>query len=286
MVSVAPWTAPAVLIPAPPKTASQTLTALVGALMPPDLDRPAMDGGVHQSLKIDAVRRLERWRFHSGLKRPPKAALVYGHYLPTRLNLKRIARRYQPAVCCIPIRPLGQLVCSLIAHCDRGSGPIDPKLINRIEGLSHFQDLNPSERFELLAVRYLPLIQNLIDGWIDRCAALNIPCLVIPFTSITNRQTELQNALISLLPVSPKQQPKATTASIRRNPTTTTRTNLNNIDPAVRQRIRRLAELLFQDDRPSIQVLHHYLKQDLSDNSTPMDLPLLWTPHQGRVGAS
>ena len=135
-------------------------------------------------------------------------------------------------------------------------------------------------------MRYLPLIQNLIDGWIDRCAALNIPCLVIPFTSITNRQTELQNALISLLPVSPKQQPKATTASIRRNPTTTTRTNLNNIDPAVRQRIRRLAELLFQDDRPSIQVLHHYLKQDLSDNSTPMDLPLLWTTHQGRFGAS
>jgi hypothetical protein len=46
MVSVHPWTAPAVLIPAPPKTASQTLTALVEALMPPDLDRPAMDGGV------------------------------------------------------------------------------------------------------------------------------------------------------------------------------------------------------------------------------------------------
>ena len=139
MVSIAPWTAPAVLIPAPPKTASQTLTALVEALMPPDLDRPAMDGGVHQSLKIDAVRRLERWRFHSGLKRSPQAALVYGHYLPTRLNLKRIARRYQPAVCCIPIRPLGQLVCSLIAHCDRGSGPIDPKLINRIEAYPTFR---------------------------------------------------------------------------------------------------------------------------------------------------
>ena len=167
MVSIAPWTAPAVLIPAPPKTASQTLTALVEALMPPGLDRPAMDGGVHQSLKIDAVRRVERWRFHSGLKRPPQAALVYGHYLPTRLNLKRIARRYQPAVCCIPIRPLGQLVCSLIAHCDRGSGPIDPKLINRIEGLSHFQALNPSERFELLAVRY-SAIDSEPDRWLDR----------------------------------------------------------------------------------------------------------------------
>ena len=58
MVSVDPWTAPAVLIPAPPKTASQTLTALVEDLMPSDLDRPAMDGGVHQSLKIDAVRRV------------------------------------------------------------------------------------------------------------------------------------------------------------------------------------------------------------------------------------
>ena len=78
MVSIAPWTAPAVLIPAPPKTASQTLTALVEALMPPGLDRPAMDGAVHQSLKIDAVRRVERWRFDSGLKRPPQAALVYG----------------------------------------------------------------------------------------------------------------------------------------------------------------------------------------------------------------
>ena len=169
---------------------------------------------------------------------------------------------------------------------DRGSGPIDPKLINRIEGLSHFQDLNPSERFELLAVRYLPLIQNLIDGWIDRCAALNIPCLVIPFTSITTRQTELQNALISVLPVSPKQQPKATTAPIQSNPTTTTRTNLNSIDPSVRQRIRGLAELLLKDERPTIQVLHHYLKQDLSDDVTSMDIPLLWTPHQGRVGAS
>ena len=286
MVSVDPWKAPAVLIPAPPKTASQTLTALVEDLMPSDLDRPAMDGGVHQSLKIDAVRRVERWRFYSGLKRPPQAALAYGHYLPTRLNLKRIARRYQAAVCCIPIRPLGQLVCSLIAHCDRGSGPIDPKLINRIEGLSHFQDLNPSERFELLAVRYLPLIQNLIDGWIDRCADRNIPCVVIPFTSITTRQAELQNALISVLPLSQEQQPKATTASIQRNPTTTTRTNLCDIDPTVRQRIRSLAELLFQDERPSIQVLHTYLKQDLSDDSTPMELPLLWTPHQGRFGAS
>ncbi|QNI90552.1 hypothetical protein SynBOUM118_00179 [Synechococcus sp. BOUM118] len=130
------------------------------------------------------------------------------------------------------------------------------------------------------------MIENLIDGWIDRCAALNIPCLVIPFTSITTRQTELQNTLISVLPVSQKQQPKATNASIQRNPTTTTRTNLNNIDPAVRQRTRRLAELLFQDDRPSIQVLHHYLKQDLLNEVTPMDIPLLWTPHQGRVGAS
>ena len=130
------------------------------------------------------------------------------------------------------------------------------------------------------------MIQNLIDGWIDRCAALNIPCLVIPFTSITTRQTELQNTLISVLPVGQKQQPKATTASIQRNPTTTTRTNLNNIDPAVRQRTRLLAELLFQDERPSIQVLHRYLKQDLSDDVTPMDIPLLWTPHQGRFGAS
>jgi len=33
-------------------------------------------------------------------------------------------------------------------------------------------------------------------------------------------------------------------------------------------------------------LLHRYLKQDLSNDVTPMDIPLLWTPHQGRVGAS
>jgi len=55
-----PWNAPAVLLPAPPKTASQTLTALISGLMPSGIDRPTMEGGHHQGLRIEPVRRLER----------------------------------------------------------------------------------------------------------------------------------------------------------------------------------------------------------------------------------
>ncbi len=71
-----PWNAPAVLLPAPPKTASQTLTALVAGLLPSRIDRPAMDGGHHQGLRIEPVGRLERWRFRSGLQKRPTAALI------------------------------------------------------------------------------------------------------------------------------------------------------------------------------------------------------------------
>ena len=55
-----PWNAPAVLLPAPPKTASQTLTDLTAGLMPSGINGLAMEGGDHQRLQIEPVRRLER----------------------------------------------------------------------------------------------------------------------------------------------------------------------------------------------------------------------------------
>ena len=117
----------------------------------------------------------------------PTAALIYGQYLATPLNLKHIARRHIPAVCCIPIRPLGDLICSLISHCERGHGPVDPKFLHWTKGLAHYRDLNLSSRFELLSTRYLPLIQTLIDGWVHTASAVGIPCLVVPFSSVTQQ---------------------------------------------------------------------------------------------------
>ena len=226
-----PWNAPAVLLPAPPKTASQTLTALIAGLMPLAIDQPSMEGGHHQGLRIDPVGRLERWGFRSGLQQRPRAALIYGHYLATPLNLKRIARRYIPAVCCIPVRPLGELICSLISHCERGHGPVDPKLLNWTEGLMHYRDLSVSDRFELLSSRYLPLIQSLIDGWIHTAAALGIPCLLVPFSSVTRRQQQLAQEIAPTLastlsiPV-PLPSPSE---RVSRNRTTIPRVQLNGI---------------------------------------------------------
>ena len=273
-----PWNAPAVLLPAPPKTASQTLTALILGLMPSGIDRPAMEGGHHQGLRIEPVGRLERWRFRSGLQQRPTAALIYGHYLATPLNLKRMARRYSPAVCCIPVRPLGELICSLISHCERGHGPVDPKLLSWTEGVAHFSDLSLSDRFELLASRYLPLIQSLIDGWIHTASALGSPCLVVPFTSVTGRQQQLAQEIAPTIastlsmpvPLPPQSE------RVSRNRTTIPRVQLNDINPDALHRVEQLASLLFRRDASPLQELHRYLLQDLRSQSEALETPLLW----------
>ena len=279
-----PWNAPAVLLPAPPKTASQTLTALISGLMPSGIDRPAMEGGHHQGLRIEPVRRLERWRFRSGLQQPPAAALIYGHYLATPLNLKRVARRYSPEVCCIPVRPLGELICSLISHCERGHGPVDPKLLNWTEGLVHYQDLDLSDRFELLSSRYLPLIQSLIDGWIHTAAVLGIPCLLVPFSSVTRRQQQLAQEIAPMLastlsiPVALPSQSER----VSRNRTTIPRVQLNDINPDALHRVERLANLLFCSDASPLRDLHRYLLQDFRSQSEAPETPLLWRFSEGR----
>ena len=273
-----PWNAPAVLLPAPPKTASQTLTALVAGLMPSGIDRPAMEGGHHQGIRVEPVGRLERWRFRSGLQQRPTAGLIYGHYLATPLNLKRIARRYSPEVCCIPVRPLGELICSLISHCERGHGPVDPKLLNWTEGLAHYRDLNLSDRFELLSTRYLPLIQTLIDGWIHTASAVGIPCLVLPFSSVTQQQQQLAQEISPTLALTlsiPVPCP-AHSERVSRNRTTTPRVQLNDIHPDALHRVERLASLLFCSDAPPLQDLYRYLLQDLRPLSEAPETPLLW----------
>ncbi len=273
-----PWNAPAVLLPAPPKTASQTLTALISGLMPSGIDRPAMEGGHHQGVRIEPVRRLERWRFRSGLQQPPAAALIYGHYLATPLNLKRIARRYSPAVCCIPVRPLGELICSLISHCERGHGPVDPKLLNWTEGVAHYSILTLSDRFELLSTRYLPLIQSLIDGWFHTASALGIPCMVVPFSSVTRRQQQLAQEIAPTLastlsiPVALPSQSER----VCRTRTTIPRVQLNDIHLDALHRVERLASLLFCSDASPLQDLHRYLLQDLRPLSEATETPLLW----------
>ena len=273
-----PWNAPAVLLPAPPKTASQTLTALILGLMPSGIDRPAMEGGHHQGLRIQPVGRLERWRFRSGLQQRPTAALIYGHYLATPLNLKRMARRYSPAVCCIPVRPLGELICSLISHCERGHGPVDPKLLNWTEGLAHFSDLSLSDRFELLSSRYLPLIQSLIDGWIYTASALGIPCMVVPFSSVTRRQQQLAQEIAPTLArtLSIPVPCPAQSERVSRNRTTIPRVQLNDINPDALHRVERLANLLFCSDVSPQQNLHRYLLHDLRPQSEAPVTPLLW----------
>ena len=260
-----PWNAPAVLLPAPPKTASQTLTALVAGLLPSRIDRPAMEGGHHQGLRIKPVGRLEQWRFRSGLQQRPTAALIYGHYLATPLNLKRIARRYIPTVCCIPVRPLAELICSLISHCERGHGPVDPKLLNWTEGLAHYSNLTLSDRFELLSTRYLPLIQTLIDGWIHTASAVGIPYLVVPFSSVTQQQLPLAQEIAPTLARSlsiPVPCPSHS-ERVSRNRTTIPRVQLNDINPDVIHRVERLANVLFCSNAPPLEDLHHYLLQDL-----------------------
>ena len=155
---------------------------------------------------------------------------------------------------------------------------MDPKLLNWTEGLAHFSDLSLSDRFEMLSSRYLPLIQSLIDGWIHTASALGIPCMVVPFSSVTRRQQQLAQEIAPTL-ASTLSMPvplPSQSERVSRNRTTIPRVQLNGIHPDALHRVERLASLLFCSDASPLQDLHHYLLQDLRSQSEALETPLLW----------
>ena len=107
---------------------------------------------------------------------------------------------------------------------------------------------------------------------------MGIPCLVVPFSSVTQQQLPLAQKIAPTLARSlsiPVPCPSHS-ERVSRNRTTIPRVQLNDINPDVLHRVERLASLLFCSDASPLQDLHRYLLQDLRPLSEALETPLLW----------
>ena len=106
----------ALLVPAPPKCASQTLAALLSNhLNAPVVRHKTTKGFGHLLLNVPELGRRERWMRRIRFHQPHKRLLVYGHYPAPYHNLKQL-KRLSTASVVMPMRTLGALLCSLIHH--------------------------------------------------------------------------------------------------------------------------------------------------------------------------
>lgn len=111
---------PALLVPAPPKCASQTLAALLSHhLDAPGVRHKTNKGFGHLLLDVPLLTQRERWMRAIGLHQPHKRPLIYGHYPASHHNLKQLQRRYSTAAVVMLVRAIGAVLCSLIHHTRR-----------------------------------------------------------------------------------------------------------------------------------------------------------------------
>ena len=81
----------ALLVPAPPKCASQTLATLLSDhLDAPVVRHKTTKGFGHLLLDVPALGRRERWLRRIRFHQPHKRLLVYGHYPASHHNLKQL----------------------------------------------------------------------------------------------------------------------------------------------------------------------------------------------------
>jgi len=270
----------ALFLPAPPKCASRTLVALLKDHLGASVVRHKIASGHgHLVLNVPETKLHERWISKIGLQKQKKFPLVYGHYPATEHNIAQLNRRYRAASVVIPVRPLGELICSLIHHtrCNK-YGPLDPRSAGLIDGISDFHQRSESELFYLLGIFYLPQIYLLIRSWIEATKEDNIPLFFIPFESITNAQRELMAMFNSLQPkycLSGTTQPQRDTNDIKANISTTHRVRIDSIKSDQRESVAAIATKLLGCDE-SLGELLPYLLSDLHTPEQRSVAPLAW----------
>ena len=269
----------ALLVPAPPKCASQTLAALLSDhLDAPVVRHKTTKGYGHLLLDVPELGRRERWMRRIRFHEPHKRLLVYGHYPASHHNLKQLKQRYSPAAVLMPVRPLGALLCSLIHHTRRKSyGPLDLRCPGLTDGIPDLHQRSESDLFHLLGILYLPQIHLLIRSWIEATKTNNIPLFFVPFEGITRAQSELLAKINSLLPEDYQSalQPDRKNNAVKINMSTTRKIKVNDIGSIQRESVDAIAtKLLGCDD--SLGDLLPYLLSDLHSPDNKCVAPLIW----------
>ena len=269
----------ALLVPAPPKCASQTLAALLSDHFDaPVVRHKTTKGFGHLLLDVPELGRRERWMRRIRFHQPHKRLLVYGHYPASLHNLKQLKRRYSTAAVVMPVRPLGALLCSLIHHTRRKSyGPLDLRCPGLTDGIPNLHQRSESDLFHLLGILYLPQIHLLIRSWIEATKTNNIPLFFVPFENITEAQSELLAKINSLLPKDYKSaaDPKGNNNAVKVNMSTTRKIKIGDIGFNQRESVKAIAtKLLGCDD--NLGALLPYLLSDLHSPTRDCIAPLTW----------
>ena len=269
----------ALLVPAPPKCASQTLAALLSDHFDaPVVRHKTTKGFGHLLLDVPELGRRERWMRRIRFQQPHKRLLVYGHYPASLHNLKQLKRRYSTAAVVMPVRPLGALLCSLIHHTRRKSyGPLDLRCPGLTDGIPNLHQRSESDLFHLLGILYLPQIHLLIRSWIEATKTNNIPLFFVPFENITEAQSELLAKINSLLPKDYKSaaDPKGNNNAVKVNMSTTRKIKIGDIGFNQRESVKAIAtKLLGCDD--NLGALLPYLLSDLHSPTRDCIAPLTW----------
>ena len=269
----------ALLIPAPPKCASQTLAALLSDhLDAPVVRHKTTKGFGHLLLDVPELGRRERWLRRIRFQQQHKRLLVYGHYPASHHNLKQLKQRYSTAAVVMPVRPLGALLCSLIHHTRRKNyGPLDLRCPGLTDGIPDLHQRSESDLFHLLGILYLPQIHLLIRSWIEAAKANNLPLFFVPFESITGAQTELLAKINSLLPEDYQSaaRPHAKNNAVKVNLSVTRKIKTSDIASDQRESVNAIAtKLLGCDD--SLGDLLPYLLSDLHSSNKKCVAPMTW----------
>ena len=269
----------ALLVPAPPKCASQTLAGLLSDhLEVPVVRHKTTKGFGHLLLDVPKLSRRERWMRAIGLQQPHKRPLIYGHYPASHHNLKQLKRRYSTAAVVMPVRPIGAVLCSLIHHTRRKSyGPLDLRCPGLIDGIPNLHQRSESDRFHLLGLLYLPQIYLLIRSWIETTKTNKIPMIFVPFESITMAQSDLLKTINQWLPQEFKSSaaPDENASTVMINMSGTSKVRMSDIGTSERASIKAMAsKLLGCDD--SLGPLLPYLLSDLCSPEIDSAAPMVW----------
>ena len=269
----------ALLVPAPPKCASQTLAALLSNhLDAPVVRHKTTKGFGHLLLNVPELGRRERWMRKIRFHQPHKRLLVYGHYPASHHNLKQLKRRYSTAAVVMPVRPLGALLCSLIHHTRHKSyGPLDLRCPGLTDGIPNLHQRSESDLFHLLGILYLPQIHLLIRSWIEATKTNNTPLFFMPFEGITGAQSDLLAKINPLFPEDYQSPLKSdrTNNAVKVNMSTTRKIKIEDIDFNQRESVEAIATKLFGCD-DNLGALLPYLLSDLQAPAKDYIAPLTW----------
>ena len=283
------WIKPALLVPSPPKCASQTLAELLRSTCNTTILKPKSGlGAGHLLLNIPPLTRVDKLRQRLGLELPiPNHAIIYGHFPASHHNLKRLARRHRPGRSNSDPTDRGPALLPHSPHPPLRLRPLDPRCPDLVEGCPQVSGMDVSDLFHLLSALYIPKIHLIIRSWIEAGSKLNLPVLLVPFESTTRLQQELRDWFGAHLPCNQteglRHDQRADTEVVQVNLSQTKRVLLSAIDPSHTGNALTLLDRFFPTS-PEIQPLIDYLRSDLQpDQRDKSDRPLLWRWEQQRL---